>query len=270
MLYYIRKHAGPNAHSSRRLVTVAENDDNSRGEQGRSAYHIRALDNVVEEIGRDSSLRAVVATNRSGARVLTIPSPRDRTASVVVSPEFGNVAGWEKEEKYPKFNACWVISGTGETEKNGRTYETRVWVYAEDSESVAKYGRIESVINKNDVKIVQEDEDTPAVTKAEVRKLLEAEARSRLKDAAAVEKWTVTMMETDGCAFMDNWQLGDRVKCVINGLEFTSQIETVEIEYENGTEIVTPTIGGTENGLFGDLYKMLYGIDKRLKKEEEK
>lgn len=274
MLYYIRKHAGPAAHTSRRLVAVSEADDDTRGTQGRSAYHIKKLTDVIKEIGEPDELFPAVATNSSGDRVLTVPETRDRTEEVVVAPEFGNVQGWEVSRDYPKFNACWVISGVC-TEDNGdeTTTETRVWVYAEDEESVEKYGRIETVITKSDIRIVLEDpdkEDVVPVTEAEVRKLLEAEASAQLKDAAATEKWTVTMMETDTCRFMDDWKLGDRVKCVIDGTEFNSVIETVEISYAAGVEKVVPTIGETENGLYGDLIRMINGIDKRLKTEEEK
>ena len=273
MLYYVRKHAGPNAHSPRQLLTVSQADDDTRGEQGRSAYHIKKLSDVISEIGEQDELYPVVNTNTSGTRVLTVPEIRDRTEAVVVSPEFGNVAEWGVTRKYPEFNACWVISGVSTKENSdGSKTETRVWVYAEDTASIEKYGRIETVITKGDIKIVPPDpdnEDVTPVTAAEVRKMLTAEAKSQLKEAAATEKWTITMMETDSCEFMTDWKLGDRVKCVIDGKSFTSVIETVDIKYSAGVETVTPTIGDVENGLYGDLYKLLHGIDKRLKTEEE-
>ena len=279
MLYYIRKHAGNNAHASRRLLTVSQADDNTRGAQGRSAYHIRQLGEVIRDIGKSDELYPQVSTNTAGTRVLTVPEDRDMTSSLVISPEFGNVASWSRSQKYPKFNACWVLSGVyeesteGETEEEKKTTETRLWVYAEDTESVETYGRIETVITKGDIRIVASDPDTPdvvPVTEAEARKLLEAEARNQLKENAATEKWTVTMLETNSCAFMDHWRLGDKVTCVIDGVKFESSIETIKIEYSNGVEIVTPTIGDAERGLYGDLYKMINGIDKRLKTEEEK
>ena len=273
MLYYIRKHAGQNAHESRRLVTVAEGDDNTRGTQGRSAYHIKRLSDLVSEIGDPDELYPLVTTNSSGTRVLTVPDTRDRTGSVVVAPEFGNVEAWSVEQRYPEFNACWVISGVCEEDNGDDTTETRVWVYAEDEASIEQYGRIETVITKGDIKIVLEDPEDPEVipvTEKEVRKLLEAEARARLQEAAATEKWTITMIETESCKFMTDWQLGDLVKCVINGTSFNAVIETVAINYAAGVETVTPTIGEVENGLYGDLLKTIHGIDRRLKTEEEK
>ena len=189
MLYYIRKHAGPAAHESRRLVTVSQADDDTRGTQGRSAYHIKKLTEVIKEVGEPDELFPAVNTNSSGDRVLTVPEIRDRTAEVVVAPEFGNVQGWEVSREYPKFNACWVISGVcTEDNGDGTQTETRVWVYAEDEKSVEKYGRIETVVTKSDIHIVREDpdkEDVVPVTEAEVRKMLEAEASAQLKDAAA-------------------------------------------------------------------------------------
>ena len=273
MLYYIRKHIGPNAAADRQLVTVSEADDDTRGDQGRSAYHIKQLSDVLSEIGDDSGLYCKVITNSSGARVLTIPDPRDRTEQLIISPEFGNVAEWRKEEAYPEFNAVWMLSGiTSQKNEDETTTQTRVWVYAEDEDSIAKYGRIEKVVTKSDIKVVYEDpekEDIVPVTEEEVRKLLEDEASRQLKENAATLKWTVTMMETNACAFMDDWILGDRVRCVIDGEYFDSLIETVSISYSAGIETVTPTIGEVETGLYGKLFKTLNGIDSRLKAKEE-
>lgn len=273
MLYYIRKHIGPNAAEDRRMVTVSATEDDTRGEQGRSAYHIKQLSDVLEEIGADSGLYCKVNTNSAGTRVLTIPDPRDRTADLVISPEFGNVAGWHREELYPEFNAVWMLSGiTNKKNEDDTTTQTRVWVYSEDADSIAKYGRIEKVVTKSDIKVVYEDpekEEVVPVTEEEVRKLLEDEAARQLKDNAAALKWTVTMMETNACAFMDNWILGDRVHCVIDGEAFDSQIETVAISYAAGLETVTPTIGEVETGIYGKLFKTLNGIDTRLKAKEE-
>ena len=273
MLYYVRKHAGANAHSSRRLVTVSENDDNTRGEQGRSAYHIKRLSEVVSEIGNESELYCKVNTDSSGARVLTVPAVRDRTSAVIVSPEFGNVAAWKREEEYPIYNAVWVISGASEEDDgNGNITQIRVWVYAEDATSIAKYGRIESVVTKSDVKIVPADpdnEDVVPITRNEVVVMLEEEASKRLKSGAATVKWTVTMAEYDGCAFMTDWKVGDKVTCVIEGQSFESIIETAQINYENGIETVTPVIGEVEEGVYSKLFKQINGIDTRLKAEEE-
>ena len=273
MLYYIRKHIGGNAATVRRMVTVAENDNNSRGEQGRSAYHIKGLSKVLSEIGKSSELFCKVSTDVNGARILTIPDPRDRTSAMIVSPEFGNVSGWSKEEGYPKFNAVWVLSGVHEIKNEDDTVtQQRVWVYAEDTESIARYGRIENVVTKSDIKIVDADPDDPEVipvTSAEVTVMLTEEAQKQLQEADATLKWTVTMAENNACAFMDDWQLGDKVRCVIDGQSFDSIIETVQIHYENGIETVTPTVGEVETGLYGKLFETLSGIDERLKTEEE-
>ena len=273
MLYYIRKHAGANAHSTRQVVTVNEPDDNTRGDQGRSAYHIKRLSDVVSEIGDSSGLYCKVNTNGSGARILTVPPSRDRTGVLVVSPEFGNCANWQKAESYPDFNAVWLLSAVTETDNgDDTTTQTRVWVYAEDDASIDKYGRIEATITKSDIKIVATDPEKPdvvPVTEAEVRKMLDEEAGRQLQDAAASVKWTVTMIENNNCAFMDDWKVGDKVTCVIEGESFTSTIETAQITYAGGTETVIPTIGEVEKGVYGKLFKMLNGIDKRLKAEEE-
>ena len=47
-----------------------------------------------------------------------------------------------------------------EGQEDEQTYSTRVWVYAEDTESIRAYGRIETTVSKSDIKITVDNEET--------------------------------------------------------------------------------------------------------------
>lgn len=268
-----------------------------RGEKGISAYRLKKLSTVLEEIGAEYNLFPQYVWNPiTGRKQITIPIQRDLSGMdntktyvnnqlVVISPQFGNVAKWTLTNTFPRFNAVWVHSGdyTESVERpveewenpdipESDIYEKRVWVYASDETSIKKYGRIEQIVSKSEIKIVDDDEKTEedeTLTEQEVIKLLEDEARKQLQDNAAKQRYTITLAQTDDLVFMKDWRCGDKVKVVIDGKEFASTIETVSINFANQKETVTPTIGAIEEGIFSEVFEMMSGIDKRLKVQEE-
>ncbi len=269
-----------------------------RGPIELSAYRQKTLSTVLEEIGKEYNLFPQYAWDPiTGRKEITIPIQRDLSGMdktktydpnklIVISPEFGNVSKWTFTNKLPKFNAIWVCSGEYVESKEKPEsqwedpnvpetidYNVRVWVYAEDTDSITKYGRIETIVQKTDIQITDDDEETEedeTLTKEDVIKLLEDEARKQLQENAAKEKYTITLAPSDDFAFMKNWRCGDKVKVVINGKSFSSTIETATISYINKTEKVTPTIGSIEEGIFSDIFEMVNGIEKRLIVQEGK
>ena len=259
-----------------------------------AAYRLKRLSEVLNEIGKEDKLypkytwtASPTAYSTAITKEVQINPQRDISGSVVISPQFGNIDSWSLTKKYPKFNAVWVCSGEytevveseNENEEN-KEYQKRVWVYAEDKSSIKKYGRIESSITKSDIKITDDDESTEDVdetlTEEDVIKLLKDVANKELKDNAATEKYTIKITETENTRFMTDWKLGDKVKVILPS-EVTgepkalySTIESVSLTYSGLDEKVKPTIGAVEEGMFGDIFDMISGIDRRLRNEEEK
>lgn len=257
--------------------------EEDRGKNELSAYRLKKLSTVLEEIGKEANLFAQYTWNPiTGEKRVTIPIQRDLSGMdesktydpnelIVISPQFGNVSKWKAKYSFPKFNAVWVCSGDYDEEIEGQIYQTRVWVYAEDPESIKKYGRIENIVTKSDIKIKKDDQTTEedeTLTEEDVRELLEEEARKQLQDNAAKEKYTITLAQSDDFAFMDHWRCGDKVKVVIDGKQFASTIESVSIDYAEFTESVTPSIGTAEEGIFSEVFELISGIDKRLESQE--
>ena len=149
-----------------------------------SSYRYKALNTALSEIGKEVNPETkeewglypiYVWDSETGEKRIEITQLRDRTKQVLISPVYGNVTSWSKTSSYPKYNALWVVSGSweepdqnqkvtkvnedGEEEEEELIATTRIYVYFEDKESIAKFGRIEKVETKSDIKVVKPEED---------------------------------------------------------------------------------------------------------------
>lgn len=273
----------PHAAADRRITGLAFPINKSLGKDDLSQYRYKKLSEIIKDIGGEENdgdengLYPIYEWNPdTGEKSIKIPQKRDMTSSVILSPEFGNVVSWSKTTKIPVFNALWICSGSytdkdAVEDENGKKPTTRIWQYHCDADSIAKFGRIEKLVTKSDVKVVYDDEsteDNEEVTEEEVGRLLTNEANKQLKENAYQVKYTITMAETPELQFWDDWKCGDLVTCIINGEKFTSTIKTVTITYAKGKETVKPTVGGVEQGEFASIFKMISGIDTRIEDKE--
>ena len=270
--------------TSAEIIKGVTKDGETESKKELSSYRYRQLSDVLKEIGENYNLFAKYEwSSITGGKKFTIPKQVDRTNSIIISPQFGNVSNWSVTRKYPKYNAVWVCSGEYQEtvtvlnkkgEEEEKIIESRIWVYAEDTESVKKYGRIESLVTKSDIRVTDDDPDTKkkdeTVTAEEVEEMLADEAIKLLQQNSAKEKYSVTMVENDELQFQKNWNCGDKVSVVIDNTKFTATIESVEVTFSGTEEKLKPTIGETEEGMFGEIYELIFGLDKRLESEEKK
>ena len=346
ILHYIRRNLGDESNILEiteqeggdpiiKVVTKRELDglvipgERSLGNKDISSYRYKTLNTALKEIGQEVNSETgeewglypiYVWDSETGEKRIEISELRDRTKDVYISPEFGNVTSWTKTSAFPKYNAVWVVSGSWDDEENAEerinpdTGEKekvvptkRIYVHLEDAKSVEKYGRIEKVETKSDIKVVkdknkdkqsaenggdntstdtnnddnendengengdgEEEEESKEVTEEQVIRLLKKEAKKLLKDNAETAKYKITMIETPELQYWDNWKCGDLVACEINGEKFNAIIKSVEISYEKGQEKVKPTVGEVEQGEFSELFHALSGMESRLTTEELK
>ena len=282
IVHYINRNMGSEASSARRISGLNVPSGQSIGKNTQSSYRYKTLSDVISEIGsednngNENGLYPIYDWNPdTGTKTIRIPEQRNKKNSVILSPEYGNVVSWSKTTKMPKFNALWICSGTytdkNATEVNGVKPTTRIWQYHADADSISKYGRIEKLITKSDVKVVYNDPKTSedeSVTADQVNIILTNEAVKQLRDNAFRTKYTISMAETPFLQFWTDWKCGDLVTCVIDGNKFTATIKSVTITYSKGKETVKPTVGSVEQGEFAELFTRIYGIDTRLEDKE--
>ena len=337
LLHYIRRNLGDEANIVEieeqeegdpiiRLKTVRELEglvipgERSLGNNDISSYRFKQLNAILKEIGKEVNPETkeewglypiYVWDSETGEKRIEIQQLRDRTKEVYISPVFGNVTSWSKTSSYPKYNAVWVVSGSWDDKEHEKkvvnpetgeeetvTPTTRMYIHLEDRESIEKFGRIEKVETRSDIKVVEdknkdkeqedesqnpspnpnpegeeeeaEEEKTKEVTPEQVERLLRKEARKLIKENAAKVKYKISMIETPELQYWDDWKCGDLVACEIDGDKFNAIIKSVEIVYEKGQEKVRPTVGEVEQGEFSELFNLLSGIETRLTTEELK
>ena len=280
LLHYIRNNFGSGTIWGRQIYPLRMPDNEDLGETALSAYKNKKLSQVLEEIGENDDLVPVLdQDDKTGRWSVTIAESRDMTKSVYFSPTFGNILKWKRTSSIPECNAVWAFSGDYS--------QGRLYVFAEDAESIEQYGRIEKIVSMSDIapweppeeeeeaeeeeepaetteKEAEEEEEEVHLTEEDVIALLETEAQNQLRDNQRKLTWTVEAAETMTMAFMNQWMIGDKVTCILDGERFPSQITKIKITYEKGTEKVEPTIGDVENGLFGEIIAMIHGLDKRI------
>lgn len=266
ILHYIRNSIGTGTIFDRQLFPLTLPERQPTGTVGLSSYRKQALDKVLDEIGKENDLYPILHQDeKTGTWSVAIPEARDMTEKIFISPVFGNVTSWTRTEKKPEFTAVWALSGSYD---RGQLY-----VYLEDKEAMQIYGRIEKIITKSDLvpheeeeitTEVVEDKDKNHLTEADVLLLLEHEAVSEIREHGQKVTWSIEAAETHRMAFMEDWQLGDLVTCILDGEKFASRISQVKISYAEGIEKVEPTIGNVVSGVFGEIFDMIKGLDRKV------
>ena len=266
ILHYIRNSFGFGTLFERQLYPLTLPSKQQIGTVTLSSYNKQMLDDALKEIGSEDDLCPNLHQDeKTGAWSVSISEARDMTDKIFISPAFGNVSKWSKTEKKPEFTAVWVLSGTYD--------EGQLYVYMEDKETMQTYGRIEKIITKSDLVPREEeslttedpeDVDKNHLSEDDVLTLLQREAITQMRDHGQKVTWSVEATETNRMAFMDDWKLGDKVTCILDDEKFVSQITQVKITYTNGIEKVEPTIGDVVSGVFGTIFDMIYGLDKKV------
>ena len=266
LVHYIENAFGTGTVYERQLAPLTLPKKQAIGTVALSSYRKQMLDQVLSDISKEDDLYPQLhQDDKTGWWSVTIPEARNMTQEIYISPAFGNVTKWQREEKKPDFTVVWVLSGEYEA---GQLY-----AYAEDKETTAIYGRIEKIVNRTDLTPSEEEEltteavedkDKSHLTEEDVLLLLEQEAKVQLRDHGQKVTWSVEAAETRQMAFMDNWKLGDKVTCILDGERFEASISQVKITYEKGFEKVVPTIGNVTSEVFGQIFDLIKGLDKKV------
>ena len=217
----------------------------------------------------------------TGAFELRVETAEDRSATVVFSTDNGTLAAWKHKQKAPEANViiCRGMDITPEaettTDETAATEETETpkvyqWAVAEDTESIAKWGRIEKYVERSDIVTIKDEEAGTEETPEEVLARLQKAAAEELLNAEGKESWSLTVTPTDMTAWRSAWNLGDTVGFVADGEKMTAQIKEVKVSHANAVETVTPTIGTIERGELGEIFDALGQLKRRIRVQENK
>ena len=183
-----------------------------------------------------------------------IGNPQDVSSSVIFSVDNGSIAAWERTVSAPKANHI-VVTGC----KNESDELMYVSVY--DQDSIDKWGRIESTVNRSDIK---RNEDT-SETWESVAARLENAAYEELEKATATFGYKLTVSEMSKKKFPEDYGVGSIVSVRIGNDEFTAKVEEIKITYAKGVETIVPSVGTMQKGELQKVFTEIGTLKEQVK-----
>jgi hypothetical protein len=128
--------------------------------------------------------------------------PTDKTKSVIFSPLLGNLIDFDYTETAPQANYI-IAGGTGQG-------ASRTTQESGDSDSIVTYGRIEEFLDQRDT-----------TDPTQLQQAISAE----LSQKANQTNLSMTATDTDGMAFVRNYNLGDKVTVILTQPDVVNEID---------------------------------------------
>lgn len=220
---YVDVNAGPSARSDRAVPGLTLAVDGGHGTTITGRGRFQQLLELVRQLAYDGGDLGFRVVQSGTTRQFAVYQPTDRTATVVFSRELDNLSGVEYSLSSAEAN--YVTVGGGGT-GTGRSVQE-----GQDSASVVRWGRIETFLDRRDTTVVGE------LNQAITDELAARAQRSELK---------LSPIDTDAIAFMTDYQLGDKVTVVVDGVALADLVRQVNIVLTaTDSEQVAPVVGGS-------------------------
>lgn len=202
---YVDVNIGSGAQSNRKLDITIETDQ-ARGSAVTGNARFNTLLDLCGTLALAGGGLGFRVVQNGSALQFQVYQPTDKTKSVIFSPLLGNLIDFDYTETHPQANYI-IAGGTGQgasrtTQENG------------DSESIVTYGRIEEFLDQR---------DTTDLTQ------LQQAISAELSQKANQTNLSMTAVDTDGMAFIDDYNLGDKVTAILTQPEITQITE--ELDY---------------------------------------
>lgn len=226
---YINEHLGPGARTGRPFpgITMAVDPVVGSTITGRGRY-----DNLLEFV-QDLAIKAGDLGIEVLNKVVTIYAPSDKTTSIALSTDLGNLLSYRYTFRYPDANYAFVA---GQNEGTARTVVER-----SISGSISSYGLYEMFKDQRNVSVTAE---------------LEAAGDAELLEKATKYSLEVEPSEESGIRFQEHYKLGDKIRARIDGENFDQVVREVGIKINRDTASIQPvlgTVGSTANELINRL-----------------
>ncbi len=236
MKQYVDYNAGPNANTERRVSGLTLQTDAGLGSSITGRARFQTLLELLQKLA--------IQGGGLGLRIVDLEfqvyQPEDKTGSIVLSKELGNL-----KEHYYHLQAAtgnYGICG-GDGEGVSRAFEE-----GGDSESIVRYGRIETFIDQRST--------------ADSDELQQAVAEELEKNA---EKMGLTLVPIviPNMEFYEDYDLGDQVKVMVDGEAVTETIREAHLTLTSENVSITPFIGSEGVRMYEEL-AALFEVKRQL------
>lgn len=243
---YINEHLGPGARSGRAFGGVTMASDPATGTiiTGKGRY-----DNLLEFV-QELAIRAGNYGVEIVDKVVTVYAPSDKTSTIVLSRDLGNLLSYKFSFRFPEANYIF-LAGQGEL-------TAREIVERQDSTSRSSFGTYEFFKD-------QRNESTTAN--------IQSIGDALLEELATQYSITVEPTEESGIKFQDDYKLGDKIQARIDGETFEHLIREVNIDITRERTSIKPVLGTVDTTTNQMLNQLIFRdrriFDRRLRQMEQ-
>ena len=249
MRQYVDLNAGPGAITVRRVPGLTLAADGARGTAVTGRARFTPLLELLQSLalaGGDLGFRVVqVGLNRE----FQVYAPADRTGTVVFSPDFGNLSGFDYAEAAAEGNYVYAGDRAEGT--------ARVFVEGEDAASITRWGRIETFLDRRDT-----------TNTTEIGQAISEELSQR----ASTVELSLSPTDVEGMRFLVDYGLGDKVTALIDGVALEQLVREVSVSLTaDAGEVISPVVIGTPGlDLSTDLFARLAAAQRRIGRLERR
>ena len=265
LLNAIKLNAGQSALSDRQLANLTVSSQSNVGTSQTVESNFDDILKFVQEKLTDTDLTLRETWNSStGKWDVKIGSPVDVSSTVVFSVDNGSISSWERTVSMPKAN--WLlVTGCEVPPNNNKTMS----VIVSDYGSVLKWGRIEGIVRRADIKRIVEKDSNGNVTYEEpwpsVVTRLQTAAYEELEKATAQFGYKLTTTEINRNVFRENYDIDSIVSVRVGGDEFKAKVNEIKITYSKGVETIVPSVGTLQKGELQSVFDDLGALNEQIK-----
>lgn len=248
---YVDDNAGPSAVTWRRVAGLTLGVDEARGATVTGRARLGALGDLLASLAVQGGGLGFQVVQDGTDLVFSVYEPADRSASVELSDDVGNLGEFAYEVEAPTLNQAWVGGGG---ELTARTFVERT-----DSVSISEWGRVEGFVDQ------RQTTDTAE---------LAAAGDEAIETGGEKVTYEIGAVDLSNLAFGVDYGLGDQITAVVDGVPVVQVIREVHVTVTAETEEIVPVLGtpgatGTAD-VVGDLFDRLKRLDRRVTNVERR
>ena len=228
--HYVSANLGSAAYTERQLSNFTVATDQTRGSTvaGNARFDQLILADgtgLLQQLALAGGVGFQIST-LNGQMTFDVYVPNDRTNTVYFSQALGNLLDFKYTRDAPSSQEtggnAFIVGGSGQG--NGRLFETEL-----DSVSIGLWGRAEQFVDARDT--------------ADIATMIQR-GQAALSASAEVDTFSATLTSAPQTVYGVDFDLGDKVSAVIDGVVFQELIREVDVTLEGGkAESIVPVMG---------------------------
>ena len=204
---------------------------------------------------------------QTGLWNIVIRRPQDVSSTVIFSVDNGTIAEWERTVKAPKANWLLVTGCEQKDDSNPDDEGITMSCIVYDEDSIQQWGLIEGTVSRSDIDRVEgnAEEGTTDESWDSVQERLQKAAYEELEKASAQFGYKLKTTEVSRNVYLEDYDIGSIVSIRIGDDEFIAKVEEIKVEYKEGVETVTPSVGTMQRGELQTVFTELGTLKEQIK-----